>query len=158
MSNDGNRKSMDDVLASIRRIVTSEKNGTPAEDAVVAEDAPEAPASDEPLALTPDMRTDAADEIPSDDEAPAVEADTGVADAGLAATETAQKVTAMPDASELEDLVRTIVREEIEKLGFNADMIRNVLTEELTTGETGNNISTNVMRLIQAEVGKALGS
>lgn len=158
MSDTGNRKSMDDVLASIRRIVKSEKEGDVAdttsltesgsavEDAVMADEPARAPdpvidepVGDAPLALTPDMRSDNSDDVAS-----------GQMDTP------ASGVAAAVDGEALEETVRRVLREEIANGALGKDLILSVLTEELTTGQTGNNISVNVMKLIQSEVAKAL--
>lgn len=144
MSSSENRKSMDDVLASIRRIVRAEKDPESArEPAGTAEAARPAqrqePAFTEPevpLALTPDMRMDE-DGDPEEAGSPPPPA------------------AAAPDREELTRMIREVLREELEGGGAE-DMVRDIIRDELTTGEIGDNISQNVLRLIRDEVAKAL--
>ncbi|MEL7471394.1 MAG: hypothetical protein AAFN27_23295 [Pseudomonadota bacterium] len=159
MSDTDNRKSMDDVLASIRRIVRAEKDPVSTQDPdPVAETGFETPPEPEteaiePLALTPEMRMtpdvnapDAASEL---DETPLESTTAAVADV-------VPSVTDALDPDQIREMVREVVMEQLG--GADAgEMIRSVIRDELTTGEIGGNISQNVMRLIQAEVGKALG-
>ncbi len=148
MSDPEDRKSMDDVLASIRRIVRSEKD--PVEQASEVFDADsqpsEPPVADQPLALTPDMRSDDSPSGADDSAAPVTAA---------AAVATAVGAAASPsgDQAGLQDMIRGVVMEVLS--GDQAgELIRSVLKDELVNGETGGNISQNVMALIQAEVGK----
>lgn len=159
---------MDDVLASIRRIVRSEKEP----DDVAPADAGD-PAPDMPLELTPDMRTDAekAEDLLQEasqpmesapPEAPLAEnpvADAPVAGApqgGIAQPQTSFDPDPIPDDSQIKDMIREVLREEIagDQLG---EAVRGIIREELMTGEIGANISQNVMALIQAEVASAIG-
>ena len=174
MSESETRKSMDDVLASIRRIVRSEKEPEeaiqqPEEDAAAAMAAPEpapepepvatpeplagtaADSAEAPLALTPEMRMDQDGE-----------------DDGAVANETMEApVTQDPEPSVAEPLapnsdgklramVREVLREEMASEEVS-DFVRSVIRDELVNGEIGSNISQNVMALIQSEVSKALG-
>lgn len=151
MSETEERKSMDDVLASIRRIVRSEKEPEP----VAAPDSMERPMSapepsegDAPLALTPEM-------LMGDAES----AESAVADAvtDTVAAATADVAPAAPapslDPEQLRDMVRDVVREEL--AGDQAsEFVRSVIRDELMNGEIGSNISQNVMALIQSEIAK----
>jgi hypothetical protein len=152
--NDTDRKSMDDVLASIRRIVRAEKEGAvasvsgegPHEDIGAASD------GEEPLVLTPEMRTDAG----------AGAAGTGAPTAERAAD--MSEATYMPgaapeeavhDREALRAMLRELLREELSG-GAAEESVRGILRDELTSGEIGSNISQNVLRMIRAEVAKAL--
>ena len=164
MSDTENRKSMDDVLASIRRIVRAEKDPdgvqnvdgvTETSDHETAPATPDkvvaAPVDDSaPLALTPDMRMGS--------DAPIV--DTVETAPAATPSEFTSDVTTSAYAAPEPDAIRQIVREVVlEQLGGNdADMlIRNVIRDELVSGDIGSNISQNVLRLIQTEVSKAMG-
>lgn len=219
MSGEDDRKSMDDVLASIRRIVRAEKdpNAEPAADATSAapEEAPKAdpepssptvspqePASTDPapelapvpeesapLALTSEMRRD--DALPDDGAADTADADEAAADmpdaepgpppqsaptdnagaalvgAGAAAAAMAgssmtddrvSDIGSLPiDRSDIREIVLDVLREEMATGGSASDAIRGIIRDELMAGEIGQNISQNVMTLIQSEVTKALG-
>ncbi|GMG83608.1 hypothetical protein LNKW23_28210 [Paralimibaculum aggregatum] len=205
-SSGGNRKSMDDVLSSIRRIIGSEKkegyddmpDRDPAEDsgpmtlgAPISEGrpqaaAPESPAGEpDPLSLTPNMRVDFTKLAERDERtriggpAPQPEAMPGAAEAVPAEDapepyslgEDDDDEAVVIDEAALEDMIRRIVREELEVLreteeAARADAeaaaaserqeeMRSVVREELM-GETGKNISRNVQKLIQAEVTRLL--
>ncbi|MEM6624017.1 MAG: hypothetical protein AAF674_17475 [Pseudomonadota bacterium] len=180
MSDNGDSKSMDDVLASIRRIVHGDRNapasaasGTTAdggESAPEPPDAGQAAVSDDvPLELTPDMRTDGADpdqqaadpapeapvETPVEEPAPPEEmAGPDPQPAPAEAAPPADEGMAI-DPDQLRDMVRGAVMEALN--GDQGDaLIRGVIRDELVNGEIGGNISQNVMRLIQSEVSKAL--
>ena len=143
MSNE-NRKSMDDVLASIRRIVRAEKQP---EDADIADDQDDDgpmpqevtnAGTDSPLELTPDMRMNEGGINPA------------------AAAVVAPPMEA-PDLDEdtLKSMVRDVIREELAD-GDMGGAIRDIIKDELTTGEIGGNISRNVLALIQSEVAKSI--
>ena len=178
------RKSMDDVLASIRRIVRAERDEVN-DGAVDADIVPDSKAGDAPLALTPEMMSadEAAANNALDASTPASDpqdnegADMNVNDPDDASTElrTARVARfvnppepvdddepASPsvgldlDADELRDLIREVVREELAD-GRAAGIVRDIIKAELTTGEIGGNISRNVLRLIRSEVAKAKG-
>ena len=150
MSDGKGQDSMDDVLASIRKIVRSENKAE-------AAPAPEDGVVDAPLDLTPEMRLDA--------EAPLAltpDMQTSPAEASAVVdTEQTDAVVDMvpgtslspPDMSDagLKTLVREIVMEQLSGEDA-ANLIRDVLREELVQGETGANISQNVMDLIRSEV------
>lgn len=253
MSNEEDRKSMDDVLASIRRIVRSEKEpeapvgppsdvaGSQPESPVTPADAaqsaapqddaapnvgepmaapqtehmpgtadetgtaaePETPPSDPayepgreptlvpsagltpgtepasaahpqddpvdaPLALTSDMRLDEAEASEGSTLSQAMDAaasdarsmpDAPVPDAGLAVGSVAAAASSVlgGDAEALKDMVRTVIREELTSSDTAGEAIRSIIRDELMTGEIGQNISQNVLALIQAEVSKATG-
>ena len=130
MSDTQDNKSMDDVLESIRRVVRADQKS--AADDTLDGQADGAPAEDDaPLALTPDMRV-------SEDGTPMAEG------------------TAFFDPEQLRDLIRAIVREELAGTA-GVDLVRASIREELTSGPTGAAASKNVVRLIQAEVARAMG-
>ena len=143
MSND-NRKSMDDVLASIRRIVRAEKRPEEAETVEDVEDDGPMPQemrpddTDTPLELTPDMRmSESAGVTPAD-----------------AVVAPASEVPAMDDDT-IKAMIREVVSDEIANGDMNG-LVRDIIRDELTTGEVGGNISRNVLALIQSEVAKAI--
>ena len=149
---------MDDVLASIRRIVRAEKDpeaaGDISETSAGGYSGADAGADEDmPLELTPDMRTDAeaAAESAASDPAPAP------ASAPADAPEMAASAAAALDPDALKTMVRDAVMEQLSG-DQGAELVRNILRDELMSGEIGNNMSQNVMRLIQAEVSKAIGS
>ena len=202
MSDQDDRKSMDDVLASIRRIVRAEKEpdaedtagaaSSPAESA--PEEAPEAvqpapvqssppppapeapvetppeataaptPATEEgePLALTPDMRRDDADpgELPPVETGPSDNAAAALAGSAAAivatATDAEEPAPMGIDRSDIREMVLDVLREELAAGGSGAEAIKGIIRDELMAGEIGQNISQNVMTLIQSEVSKAL--
>lgn len=146
MSNGTDRKSMDDVLASIRRIVRAEKE--PGAEPATRERSHAAAGGgggDEPLALTPDMRSDREVEP----EAISRPAGTGGFNASIAES------PATPDRETLRALVREILVEELTK-GEAQGAVRGIIRDELMQGDIGSNISQNVLNLIQAEIAKAL--
>ncbi len=123
---------------------------------------------DSPLALTSEMRLDeelandsstlsqamdaAASDAPSMPNAP-------LPDAGLAVGSVAAAASSAlgGDAEALKDMVRTVIREELTSSDTAGEAIRSIIRDELMTGEIGQNISQNVLALIQAEVSKATG-
>ena len=150
---------MDDVLASIRRIVRAEKDpeaaGDISETSAGGYSGADAGADEDmPLELTPDMRTDAeaAAESAASDPAPAAPAS-----APADAPEMAASAAAALDPDAVKAMVRDAVIEQLSG-DQGAELVRNILRDELMSGEIGNNMSQNVMRLIQAEVSKAIGS
>jgi hypothetical protein len=153
-------KSMDDVLASIRRIVRTERQDAGAGDAGGAghggrEGFVQETDAEEPLILTPEMRIDIGDApragmgaAPAD--APS-ELDADIADASAA--------PAMPDPGVLRTMLRDLLREELAQTlgeGRPAEAVREIVRDELVHGETGDNVSQNVLRLIRDEVSRAL--
>lgn len=160
MSDTEERKSMDDVLASIRRIVRAEKDPEAAQDAVeVQADAAEVVAStvgvaeSAPLALTPDMRVE--DEMAPEAEMDAHEPAQTPVSAEVGEPEIAAAAPAL-DPEMIREMVREVVMEQL--AGDDADqLIRGVIRDELVTGDVGANISKNVMRLIQSEISSAMG-
>jgi cell pole-organizing protein PopZ len=240
MSNEEDRKSMDDVLASIRRIVRSEKDpeqpmeppadsaATPMAEPASAPDLPpqgmapgkfapqdtaiqdsvpspkaemppsdvapaptpvdagreptlvpsaglgptptsEAPApaapddpGEVPLALTSDMRLDESDAKGGSDLAQAMDAASTEDPMPESAEETVSDPVAPAapsiDPETLKGLMRTVILEELTSSDAAGEAIRAVIRDELMTGEIGQNISQNVLALIQAEVAKATGS
>ena len=135
------RKSMDDVLASIRRIVRADKEGAMASTSGNGpnDESRRRPDAEEPLLLTPEMRAEAAG------------SGTGEVVRGAAAGPGA----AMPDRDALRAIVRELLLEELSG-GAAEDAVRRIIRDELTSGQIGNNISQNVLRTIRAEVTKAL--
>lgn len=144
MSDIDNRKSMDDVLASIRRIVRSEKEPEDVSDADVTATTTGTEAQDNtddgdmPLELTPDMRMDPDQTDTAADASPSTEIDE------------------MPSEETLKSMIRDVLVEEMagDQMG---DYVRSVIRDELVNGEIGSNISQNVMTLIQTEVASAMG-
>ena len=136
-----NRKSMDDVLASIRRIVRAEKDPDMAETGT-GEGQPHRAWDDEPLPLTPDMRTDG--------DAVQPEAIAHPAEAGAPGA-----VSSVPDRQVLKELVREVLLEELSR-DRAGQAVREIIRDELVNGEVGGNISQNVLRLIRSEIDKAL--
>ena len=164
---------MDDVLASIRRIVRSEKEPEEAVEqpeaapAPAEEPAPVEPAeaaaddADAPLALTPDMLMDPASQAdpvehdaapePAPEEAPA-----SVGDMAAAAAAPVVEAVSGDSDGKLRSMIREVLQEQMS--GAEAsEFVRSVIRDELVNGEIGNNISQNVMALIQSEVAKAVG-
>ena len=155
---DDSKKSMDDVLASIRRIVRAERNPQADEVPVDMQPAPDpepAPVeeadkpADAPLELTPDMRMA---DATAGEEAP-VAADF-VMTPPVAPTPAAPSPDLDPDM--IRDMVRDVVKEEMASNDLPG-LIKSVIKDELTTGEIGGNISRNVLRMIKSEVAKATG-
>ena len=155
MSDNDKRKSMDDVLASIRRIVRSEREPQ-AEDAEPVSGTPNKPggAGDMPLELTPAMMSDEADEAEAPTSVSAfVSAPEPLEDSIFAAQPAAPAGPAV-DEERLRELIREVLMEELAD-GEGADLVREIIRAELTTGEIGGNISRNVLRLIRSEIAKA---
>lgn len=141
---DTERKSMDDVLASIRRIVRAEKEGA------MATESAEGPGqmssgrtdAEPPMVLTPEMRTD-------------LDAEGGGAAGRHAAGPSGAASAIAADREALRGMLRDLLHDELS--GGAADAaVRGIIRDELTSGEVGNNISQNVLRAIRAEVAKAL--
>ncbi len=61
------------------------------------------------------------------------------------------------DRSDIREMVLDVLREELAAGGSGAEAIKGIIRDELMAGEIGQNISQNVMTLIQSEVSKALG-
>ena len=162
MSNNETKKSMDDVLASIRRIVRSEREPDveDAETAEVVEDT--AKGGDAPLALTPEMMREAGEE--GDDggapgpggAAEVVSAPEPPADGGYVPTAPVATAVPGPSDAQIRQIVREVIREELSD-GDASGLVRGIIKAELTTGEIGANISRNVLRLIRSEVAKSKG-
>lgn len=142
MTDNETPQSMDDVLASIRRIVRSEREEEPDED--VQE-------SETPLELTPDMDGGASDGASLASFVSAPEHARESYDATVLATADPARPAIGEDR--IREIVREVVREELES-GGGADLVRDILRAELTTGQTGANISRNVLRLIRSEISK----
>lgn len=165
-------QSMDDVLASIRRIVRAEReiDEEGADDAVVVQDdGDDEVVGDAPLALTPEMMSEDEEdeEMFRRPDPPSEEPDPGSRSAELASfvrapapldeedNAPASTSTGM-DADEVRNVVRDVIREEL--AGGNAEgLVRDIIKAELTTGDIGANISKNVLRLIKSEIAKANG-
>ncbi len=137
MSDRESKKSMDDVLASIRRIVRAEKQ-------------PETPGATDgevgvPLALTQAMRMSAEEE----------------AEASLGEQLASDFVTTPPidgppsDGGSIRETIREVLLEELAGDAGEA-LVRKIIRDEMTAGETGGNISRNVLRLIRSEIDKAM--
>ena len=149
---------MDDVLASIRRIVRSERQPD-IEDAETAEDAEIAGEGDSPLALTPEMMSDEEDDAEESRTGGAVSfvsAPESPADDGHATAAPAAAAVPGPSDAQIRQIVREVIREELTG-GDAAGLVREIIKAELTTGEIGANISRNVLRLIRSEVAKSKG-
>ncbi len=176
---------MDDVLASIRRIVRAEKEPAAEPDSATAKgpatgpDAaptlgpPFGPAGDrdrpgearaaeaEPLELTPDMRL--ADEVDDDDDdGDEVEPEAIARPAVMArhspppaAVPSPSREAPTPDRETLRRMVREILLDELAD-GDAEGAVRSIIRDELMNGQIGGNISQNVQRLIQSEIAKAL--
>ena len=173
MTENDPRKSMDDVLASIRKIVKAEREAggaEPVEEAVPFD-------GDAPLALTVDMMSSQSQPDPVHD---VLEAPVGGDEAGdarpraadiatyvsapdpieAAPVELAPEPVPQPaptpalDADSLRALVREVIREELSS-GEAEGLVRQIITTELTTGAVGANISRNVLRLIRNEIAKS---
>ena len=139
MTNSEDGRSMDDVLASLRRIVRAEQDsGAGAGPVDTMPTAGHGPSGDEPLALTPEMRLDVAG-----DAAP----ESGAADQGGG-------VAAAPEHDTLRELVREILVEELTS-GRADSILREIVRDELMNGEIASNVSQNVVRLVESEVAKA---
>lgn len=139
---DTDRKSMDDVLASIRRIVRSDNpDAGPGES---GSEAFSADAAEEPLLLTPDMRTDGG-------------AEAAVAIADYAdADDVFYPRAGSPPPDALQALVRAVLIEELGG-GSARDAVREIIRGELIDGEIGDNVSRNVVRLVRDEVTRLTG-
>lgn len=176
MSNETERRSMDDVLASIRRIIRSDKGpgadiSAPKPPSAAPEPAPSSePADNAPLALTPDMMVstsaDSDQKKPETDNAPLpftsaaptsdVSPSSGQVMAQPVPADPEKTVVPAPVAPESTAPVvaapqasAPLVLDEAAIEG----MVRRVLHEELM-GQIGQNISANVQRMIEAEVAK----
>ena len=106
-----------------------------------------------PLELTPDMRMS---EQTAEVAEPVVEESAPVVPMAMdTPSEIPEEAPAAVDPDMIREVVREVVMEQL--AGADADkMMRDVIRNELTAGEIGSNISNNVLRLIQSEVGKAL--
>lgn len=146
---------MDDVLASIRRIVRAEKDPDSVQDAqtlptetTAPPPEPEAAEEGAPLALTPDML------MAEETAAAMAEPVSDVVEAAETIQETASDAMAI-DPDMVRDMVRETVMEQLN--GPDADaLIRKVIRDELVTGDVGSNISKNVLRLIRTEIESSL--
>jgi hypothetical protein len=141
---DNDRKSMDDVLASIRRIVRHDKQdaglGEPVDTGVASEETGE-----EPLLLTPEMRID-----------PAAEVAGAAAEHDAEASHASVEPAAAPPASDaLSMMVRAVLRDELGE-GPARDAVREIIRDELMNGEVGGNVTANVVRLVREEVVRAM--
>ena len=150
---DRDDKSLDDVLASIRRIVRADKETSVANapgqgpHAQTGGQTGGRPDAEEPLVLTPEMRTDAG-------------AGRARVRPELAADMAAQAGEAPPggnplDRQALREALRELLLEELSG-GPAQEALRGIVREELTAGELGRNISRNVHRLIRDEVARAV--
>ena len=167
MSDTENRKSMDDVLASIRRIVRAEKDPETLQDAQVIQETAmtmepavaEVVEESVPLELTPDMRMSPEEPEEAEEATSSVDVVEPVEPVAPVAMDAPSDVPSEEVAEFDPDMIRDMVREIVmeQMAGADADkLMRDVIRNELTAGEIGANISKNVLRLIQSEVGKAL--
>jgi hypothetical protein len=148
---------MDDVLASIRRIVRTEKRVEDAEVVVpIDERRGDGPGwegeGEDTLLLTPEMRTDSGAHEPA--------AGAGARPTELAADmseASAGEPAPLPDREALRAMLREVLREEMDG-GLAEGLVREIIRDELVHGEIGGNISQNVLRLIRDEVAKAVGT
>ena len=138
MSDADSRKSMDDVLASIRRIVRAEKNPEEGETSMDTTP-PFDEAAEAPLELTPNMRMDVGSEL----------------DHPMDSEQTAATMATNFDEASLKSMIKEVLLEELQS-DQAGELVRSVIRDELVNGEVGSNISQNVMNLIQSEVSKAL--
>lgn len=143
MSED-DRKSMDDVLASIRRIVRHDKpdagHGETVDAAIASEEADEGP-----FLLTREMRVDAGTEL-----------DGAAAEHDLGASHASREPAADAPASDaLGMMVRAVLRDELGE-GPARDAVREIIRDELMNGEVGGNVTANVVRLVREEVMRAM--
>lgn len=148
MSNENERRSMDDVMASIRRIIRSERAAEPetekesfATDAEVVDEVANEPAEKaEPFSLTDDMRVEeegsSQPETEPADTAPVPGPGSG-GEITTAEPEAPEQPAVSLDESAIEDMIRRVLREEL-------------------MGEIGQNISANVTRMIETEVTRRL--
>lgn len=143
---------MDDVLASIRKIVRTEHPRYGSDQAGVDQirysNQPEPAEVDAPLELTPDMRVD--DGLG--------ETGTPAPDHGLvdAVADPGQKVGSLTRDA-LRETIQEAVREILNSDEYDA-LIRSVVRDELLNGEIGQNVSENVVQLVKDEVGRTLTS
>ena len=146
-------KSMDDVLASIRKIVRSEKEAGVANRAGHGPDGRDGrhPEGEEPLVLTPEMRVDGWGEAGWGEAGGAPAAGLAAGESGVASA----PGTATDDAEALRAALRALLREELSG-GPAEQAVRGIVRDELTNGQVGSNISQNVLRLIRDEVAKAV--
>jgi hypothetical protein len=145
---DRDDKSMDDVLASIRRIVRTEKESgvvTPPGDEP-HEETGRRFEDEEPLILTPEMRIGAATAY--EPARPELAADAAEASGGNDPLDRDALRAA------LRELLPDLLREELSG-GPSEEAVRGIVRDELTGGQIGRNISQNVLRLIRNEVAKA---
>ena len=148
MNENENRKSMDDVLASIRRIVRAEREPQDVEAVPVDAGSVEAMIADDIV----DTRDVVVEQVAT--AAAFVSAPEPLEDA-IVPPPAAEAAPAIDEES-LRALVREIVLEELAD-GQGMDLVREIIKAELTTGEIGGNISRNVLRLIRSEIAKASG-
>ena len=161
MSNSGNRKSMDDVLASIRRIVRSdvppnEEEGTQSAHAEREQTPPAPMPEEEPLDLTQDMRLeDTRPADPLENMADRLESRTS----DYTATDYTMD---QPGYTPPEPTPIPAPPAAAAPAGLPFDeatleqMIRDVIKDELVNGDIGRNISQNVQRMIQDEIARAM--
>lgn len=148
---------MDDVLASIRRIVRNEKQAEDAEEVMAGDDIRGGGSGRndaEPLVLTPEMRIERGAETgarPAELAADMAEAAGGDGGDGGYGGDGG----ALPDREALKAMLRDILREELDG-GPAEDAVRGIIRDELTSGEVGLNVSQNVLRLIRSELAKAV--
>lgn len=166
-ANDSERRSMDDVLASIRRIIRAEKeqptgSAMPgAQSAMTAEPVPEpaqATSEPEPMPLTFDM---VVEEETDNSPAPAENAEpTPVPEEPAADLPEAAEEPALEEPLALDEATIIATSEEpqpapaLDEAAIE-EIVKRVLHEALM-GEIGQNISANVKQLVETEVAKQL--
>ena len=148
-------KSMDDVLASIRRIVRAEKESgvATATGEEPFDEAGRRSADEAPLMLTPEMRADGGSAHAQAPARPELAADTAEASGGNEPLDRDALRAAVREV--LAELLPEVLREELSG-GSAAEAVRGTVRDELTNGQVGRNISQNVLRLIRDEVAKAV--
>ncbi|MGF1502873.1 MAG: hypothetical protein ACFBSD_13755 [Paracoccaceae bacterium] len=162
-SNSGGRRSMDDVLSSIRKIIGADRKDADFDDdipmrlgdPVEGPTKPPAAGEADPISLTPNMRVDLTklNEDRAGAAAPAMGTGEAVVMHAVEGGKDGEDAVEMDEAA-LEDMIRRVVREEFAARDAEAEeKMRGVVRTELM-GETGQNISRNVQKMIQAEVAK----
>jgi hypothetical protein len=166
-SNSGRRRSMDDVLSSIRRIIGADKQSddeygsgadkyhVPPLDETGGQPPDLQPVggheAEDPLPLTPGMRSAGPEDRGGDEAIPMPVRDEAQAPAEGGGGGDAMVI----DEAALEDMIRRIVRDELEQLENDEAAMRRIVHEELT-GEIGQRISDNVRRMIRDEVSRLM--
>lgn len=184
MTGNDTGKSMDDVLASIRRIVRSERAAVRPVDGTTSKTEPEVsspgapapavapppaggadmtpaePDADAPLDLTQAMRAEPAPEAPPPPP-PTVEAPAAPTpeppDAAEEPKPAVEPVADTPTEQPETEAVEAMLAAGLSRDAL-VDLIRETVRDELINGEIAKNISANVTRMIREEVAKATRS